>query len=107
MKYVYLTSFGIVFTAIVGALQVLVNPQNWASLQSITLGTWIGVGIGFVILMGLAIFCLKQVRRIDDKDEAKKRETRKQEIRNTLLEAFREAGLLNSSPQENEDKNIG
>ena len=100
MKYVYITSFGIIFTTVVGSIQAVVNPQNWVYLQSISTTTWIGIGFGFVILIGFAIFCLKQVRKIDDIDK----ETQKQEMKNMILEAFGEAELLKTHQENGIDK---
>ncbi len=99
MKYVYIVSFGIIFTALVGAIQALINPQNWSSLQDINLSTWIGIGVGFAILTGFALYCLKQVRKIDEKDK----EAQRQELKEEVREIFKEAGLL-KSPKNKEDK---
>jgi uncharacterized membrane protein YdcZ (DUF606 family) len=99
MKYVYITAFGVIFTGLVGAIQALINPQNWASLKNICPTTWIGVVVGFLLLFGLAVFCLKQVRKIDNKDK----EAQRQETKDMIIEAFKEEGLA-KPPKPNENK---
>lgn len=96
MKYVFIASFGIIFTFIVGSFQALIYPQNWTNFQDINPTTWIGIGLGYILLMGYAVFCLKQVQKIDEKDKKARWQELRQELRQEVRDIFKDAELRKS-----------